>query len=217
MSTTKWHGHIVEGVHQQLEIQARPLYFAYGSNLSATQMRHRCTQAPGRSATPLALARIDGWKWIICNRGYANVVPPAEFRFGRMEQEWGHSTEDGVVYGILYDLSPEDEFLLDGYEGVDHQASASQGQISPSMRPREQGRGDYAKWHVLATVEKWFEQVDGPGTVTVLLYVDEESVREGVPNTEYIPRMNRGIEEAMGLGLPVAWTETVIRKFIPTS
>lgn len=217
MSTTNSHGNIIDGVYRKPGAQARPLYFAYGSNLSATQMRHRCTHAPGRSATPLALARIEGWKWIICNRGYANVIPPTELRFRRMEQEWGRSSEDGVVYGILYDLSPEDELILDGYEGVDHQAPVGQGQISPSIRPREQGRGDYAKWYVPATVEKWFGEGDFQGTVTVLLYVDEESTREGTPNTEYIPRMNRGIEEATALGLPVAWTETVIRRFIPNS
>jgi hypothetical protein len=134
-----------------------------------------------------------------------------------MEQEWGHSTEDGVVYGILYDLSAEDEWLLDGYEGVDHQAPAGQGHISRSTRPREQGRVDYEKWYVPARVEKWFGEVDGPGTVTVLLYVDEESTRKGAPKAEYIPRMNRGIEEATALGLPVAWTDTVIRMFIPNS
>jgi hypothetical protein len=217
MSTTKSRGQPAQGVHQQPKTQARPLYIAYGSNLSATQMRQRCTHAPDYSATPLALARLDGWKWIISNRGYANVIPPAKYRFGRMEQQWGHSTEDSVVYGILYDLSPKDEFLLDGYEGVDQQATASQGQVSRSMRPREQGRGDYAKWYVPATVEKWFMEVDGPATATVLLYVDEESVREGAPNAEYIPRMYRGIEEATALGLPVTWTDTVIRKFIPTT
>lgn len=45
------------------------LYFAYGSNLSSTQMLARCP-----SSTPVALARLRGWRWLINSCGYANVV-----------------------------------------------------------------------------------------------------------------------------------------------
>src|SRR5438034_11443325 len=51
-------------------------YFAYGSNLSYSQMRQRCTNKPDISAKPLAIARLNKWRWIICERGYANVLPP---------------------------------------------------------------------------------------------------------------------------------------------
>lgn len=46
------------------------LYFAYGSNLSTTQMALRCPDA-----TPIALGRLAGWEFMINARGFANVVP----------------------------------------------------------------------------------------------------------------------------------------------
>ena len=49
-------------------------YFAYGSNLSVEQMAGRCRDS-ATSSMPVAIARLDGWRWIICERGYANVVP----------------------------------------------------------------------------------------------------------------------------------------------
>ena len=46
------------------------LYFAFGSNLSSTQMRSRC---PGAAAVGLAF--LPGYDFIINERGFANVVP----------------------------------------------------------------------------------------------------------------------------------------------
>ncbi|OKL60905.1 hypothetical protein UA08_03120 [Talaromyces atroroseus] len=201
------------------DTESRPLYFAYGSNLSYGQMRQRCTHAPGHSATPRALARLDGWKWIICDRGYANVIPPAELRIGEFQRVWADSpaTEKGdTVYGLLYDMAVEDEMLLDRYEDVDYAAPVGkEDKVALSMRPRKQGRGDYTKWYVPAVVEQWFGKEKGPDVTTVLVYIDEECVREGRPRDEYIARMNRGIVEAQSLGLPTAWTDDVLRKFIP--
>src|SRR5690606_3390878 len=54
--------------------QPRTLYFAYGSNLSYTQMRKRCSSDPEISAKPVGIARLDNWRWIVCARGYANVI-----------------------------------------------------------------------------------------------------------------------------------------------
>ncbi|KAI1101041.1 hypothetical protein F4804DRAFT_317145 [Jackrogersella minutella] len=45
------------------------LYFAYGSNLSPTQMLDRCPSSP-----PLGLVYLPGWTWLINERGYANIV-----------------------------------------------------------------------------------------------------------------------------------------------
>ncbi|ERF70814.1 hypothetical protein EPUS_02336 [Endocarpon pusillum Z07020] len=55
--------------------QTGTFYFAYGSNLSPEQMAGRCPEYPATSSIPVAIARLDGWRWIICGRGYANVVP----------------------------------------------------------------------------------------------------------------------------------------------
>jgi len=71
------------------------LYFAYGSNLSLTQMSSRCP-----SSTYHSLGVLKGYRWVIGPRGYANVVPvPSE-------------SESEEVYGILYQITQEDERKL---------------------------------------------------------------------------------------------------------
>ncbi|KAL1997773.1 hypothetical protein VTN02DRAFT_793 [Thermoascus thermophilus] len=223
----------------------RPLYFAYGSNLSPTQMRQRCAHDPAVSAAPVAIARLDGdgdgWRWFICERGYANVRPPRRLRVVSVssgsdpeDTEDDEDTDDGV-YGVLYDLTPADELLLDGYEGVDHAAppSAAAGDVagpSKAVRPRSQGAGAYNKWYVPAVVIKWLDEdqrrirsttttmttaAAGGEIQTVLIYVDEERVRVGPPKPEYIGRMERGIREAEALGLPRDWVQRVMRPFLP--
>ncbi|KAI5864914.1 hypothetical protein GGS23DRAFT_619616 [Durotheca rogersii] len=80
------------------------LYFAYGSNLSATQMRERCP----RSAA-VGLARLLGqWTWVINERGFANVVAA---RAAGGDGAWG-------VLGVLYRLDARDAAALDASEGV---------------------------------------------------------------------------------------------------
>ncbi|GFF28108.1 hypothetical protein IFM61606_10094 [Aspergillus udagawae] len=211
----------------------RPLYFAYGSNLSFTQMRLRCKHNPTLSSKPVAIARLDHWRWMICQAGYANVLPPAELRIGHQLSEGDEVPVSGPeddVFGVLYEMDPEDEFLLDGYEGVDHAAGPSRlgDKVSVEIRPREQGRGDYNKWYVPATVTRWLDEEQrvlrmgatavagsGPQVTTVLVYVDEERVRLGFPRDEYIPRMNRAIQEAESIGFPKHWADDVMRKSIP--
>lgn len=223
----------------------RIFYFAYGSNLSPTQMRLRCEYDPSQSARPLAIARIDRWRWLICERGYANVIPPVEWRVGRQashgdivplfssssagmeakkEKERG---EDDVVFGVLYEMTAEDELLLDGYEGVDYSAPPSQYDaiIDTRIRPREQEDGSYNKWYVPARVTKWLhrdshdaaEEEKQKDDVTVLLYVDEKRLTPAAPKFEYIARMNRAIAESVELGMPKTWVESVIRPAIPDS
>lgn len=207
-------------------IPEKALYFAFGSNLSPTQMRHRCPNALSTS-TPLAIARLPSWRWFICSAGYANVLPPADLRVGRQKdagEQVPVSGKEDAVYGVLYDMHPRDEELLDGFEGVDKRAPlGSLEGPGREIRPREQGSGEYNKWFLDAEVVSWLDGTAGEGDrvkggtekVKVLVYVDEESVDVGVPKKEYIGRMNRGIREAIQLGFPVDWTEEVMRRFIP--
>jgi hypothetical protein len=198
-------------------------------------MRLRCTHASDHSARPLAIARLEGWRWFICERGYANVKPSgvgiSDGMPGEKDPELEDELEDeeeqeGGVYGVLYEMHPADEILLDGYEGVDHgapvcdPAGEGQGQIPAEMRPRAQGLGEYNKWYVPAVVTGWLDDTGkGPGTgpreVLALVYVDERSVRPAAPKREYIARMNRGICEAQELGFPGEWVQRVMRRFIP--
>ena len=81
------------------------LYFAFGSNLDAAQMRARC-QNPW--LTPLGRALLPGHRLAFThfspkrNGGVADVVPNAGAK----------------VWGCLYDLSDAEFALLDGFEGV---------------------------------------------------------------------------------------------------
>ena len=76
-------------------------YFAYGSNLSLAQMGRRC---PDHQIIGKAVA--TGWKlefplysknW---NSGVANIV----------------NCNQSVAEGVVYALSPEEEYIMDGYE-----------------------------------------------------------------------------------------------------
>jgi len=72
-------------------------YFAYGSNIVARQMTHRCP-----AARAIGLARLDGWRFRIMTRGFATIVPePAAH-----------------VLGVVWTLTPACEAALDRYEGV---------------------------------------------------------------------------------------------------
>ncbi len=72
-------------------------YFAYGSNLCKQQMAIRCPESPY-----LFSGRLEGYKWIIYSRGYANIVP----------------SENDYVLGEVFRLSERDEEALDIYESV---------------------------------------------------------------------------------------------------
>jgi hypothetical protein len=77
-------------------------YFAYGSNLSVTQMLVRC---PGAALIGVAL------------------LPGRRLAFTRHSQRWGGGVADVVldpaaeVWGLLYTVTPQDLDALDAYEG----------------------------------------------------------------------------------------------------
>ncbi|KAH6892529.1 AIG2 family protein [Thelonectria olida] len=52
-----------------MEERLEVLYFAYGSDLSTEQMQQRCPYS-----TPAGLAHLEGWRWFINSRGYANIA-----------------------------------------------------------------------------------------------------------------------------------------------
>jgi gamma-glutamylcyclotransferase (GGCT)/AIG2-like uncharacterized protein YtfP len=73
------------------------LYFAYGSNMCPRQMRQRCP-----AAKPLGPASLEGFSFLINERGVATLCPDA----------------GGKVHGVLWRLGRSCEAALDSYEGV---------------------------------------------------------------------------------------------------
>ena len=167
---------------------SQTLYFAYGSNLSTTQMSARCP-----SSTFHSLGFLPGWTWIINERGYANVIPftsPPSSKDAK-----GKDGQEGV-WGILYTLCPSDEESLDLYEGVPraytkeyHSVQIHTSMPSPASSSELKSR-------------------------QVLVYVDRLRTKEGVPKEEYVWRMKRGIREAGEKGFDRKWAERVMGRFL---
>ncbi|PRP79900.1 hypothetical protein PROFUN_12389 [Planoprotostelium fungivorum] len=156
------------------------LYFAYGSNLSLFQMSQRCP-----SSTFVGVAHLPNFRWHINERGYASVTPSAL-----------HS-----VYGMVYNLTTEDEASLDVFENV----------------PRS-----YTKETHLARVCRTSSKEDTgtlkEGTdVQVLLYIDRLRSANGAPREEYVGRMERAVKDAIDVGVPTAWIDENIRPHLPNS
>ncbi|KAH7053098.1 hypothetical protein B0J12DRAFT_739227 [Macrophomina phaseolina] len=184
------------------------LYFAYGSNLWLAQMAQRCP-----TSRYVGVARLRGrrWRWLINERGYANVVgeaassgpsPPPDDTVPASNDP-GPSAADGyanLVYGMLYALQPADEARLDVSEGV----------------PEAYGK----EW---LEVDFWSAGQDGvvdvgrsvPERRTVLVYVDRKRVGESEPKEEYVHRMNEAVRDAVRVGVPAMWVREVVRRFIP--
>lgn len=72
-------------------------YFAYGSNMDVEQMRDRCP-----SAKFLNTAVLLDYKFALDSEGCATVTP----------------CEGKEVFGVIWNISAEDEKALDRYEGV---------------------------------------------------------------------------------------------------
>ncbi|KAK4073459.1 uncharacterized protein Triagg1_5285 [Trichoderma aggressivum f. europaeum] len=184
------------------ENRSEILYFAYGSNLSTEQMRRRCPYS-----TAVGLGKVTGWRWIINARGYANIVREEEHDDenvekwkSRMEDDAEQVQEESQVYGMLYLLPVEDEERLDQHEGVPWA---------------------YEKLHIEASWVSNTDRADGEQRageeltpVKVLAYVDRQRVAEGRPKEEYVERMERGIEDAVGnWGMSEEYADRVMRRF----
>lgn len=196
------------------------LYFAYGSNLSLLQMASRCP-----TSTYHSFGVLRGYKWIIGERGYANVVKtsksktkaraktenlsskdkPTGVADGKLGEDRVEDESDGkqvdVVYGMLYILQEEDEEKLDKAEGVPYAYFKRELDVELISKASASSQSTTSK--------------DAKGEVVkALVYVDEKRLGEGVCKEEYVARMNRGIRDAMGKGMERAYVERVLRRFV---
>ncbi|KAK5118478.1 hypothetical protein LTR62_002993 [Meristemomyces frigidus] len=165
------------------------LYFGYGSNLWREQMEQRCPTSQYQG-----IARLQGYAWIINERGYANIVELA----GKLSHGEDDGTVGNEVWGLVYSLEAKDERNLDRSEGV-----------------------PYAYTKECLTVDYWHFDHDGKGRrveesrkLEMLVYIDRVRVSVARPRDEYVVRMNKGIEDALVMGVPKEYVEEVLRKFI---
>jgi hypothetical protein len=160
------------------------IYFGYGSNLWKDQMIKRCP-----ASSYLGIARLNGYRWLINNRGYANVVEPKP----------DNKTDADAVWGLVYSLQADDEERLDLNEGV------------PYAYTKEDLVVDY--W---PTSNGSKSDTDGEAMEqTMLVYIDRKRVKPDRPKKEYIYRMNMGIKDAVAAGVPQKYVDEVMREFIP--
>ncbi|KAK4168760.1 hypothetical protein QBC43DRAFT_228465 [Cladorrhinum sp. PSN259] len=152
------------------------IYFGYGSNLWLDQMSRRCPSSPH---TGIGLLR--GYTWFINSRGYANIAPS--------------KNPDDQVWGLIYDLTPEDEAQLDKNEGVPR---AYEKRVIPVLFSDKDTKGEPNK------------------AVDMLVYIDFKRNRGGhEPRAEYVHRMNMGIKDALKEGVPQEYVDKVMRQYIP--
>jgi gamma-glutamylcyclotransferase len=170
------------------------LYFGYGSNLWRQQMQNRCP-----NSTYLGIARLDNFKWIINQRGYANVVEVEE----TARRKENYSTQ---VWGLVYSLQPSDEASLDRSEGVPD--AYTKEILGCDFWPAVNGDQDGSSKPVNVTG-------DEPEERDMMVYINRNAVTPSKPKEEYVDRMNMGIRDAVAAGVPEEYVKEVMRKFIP--
>lgn len=116
-------------------------------------------------------------------------------------------------YQLLTNFQPRDEANLDRWERV------------PIFYTKELLQVEF--WAVdsssVTTVESTRSVLDHnpidvgnlPANETVMVYVDRLRMKECEPREEYIYRVNKGIDDAVALGVPTDYVERVLRKAIP--
>jgi cation transport regulator ChaC len=175
------------------------IYFGYGSNLWRHQMALRCP-----TSQYLGVGRLDGWKWIINERGYADVVEVRGSNSSSNDNDGkGYTDYSNSVFGLVFTLKEADERRLDRNEGV------------PIAYTKEYH--SIKLWEPSSnSSSEWVDVTEPPTrTVPMLVYVDRIRTGKAKPKTEYVYRMNMGIRDALDLGVPKEYVGSVMRKFIP--
>lgn len=171
-------------------------------------MRIRCP-----TSQYLGIARLKNYRWIINDRGYANVVEIGEEQRARVvvraddtdnravvEGEEGKGQYDEVVFGLVYSLKKEDERRLDKNEGV------------PIAYTKESLCCDF--WS--SPTGGWVDVSEPPtSTKNMLVYIDRVRITPDKPRKEYVYRMNQGIADAVKMGVPKEYVKHVMREYIP--
>ena len=170
------------------------LYFAYGSNLSLSQMAERCP-----NSYYVGRAILQDHRWQINNRGYANVVPDCGFN----------------VHGLVYLVSAADEATLDKKEGVRsgcYEKKRKELILYPAADPVRTGAlaDDATAINRLGGLPEQPHRLER----SVLTYISSRYKLPGYPEAEYIRRINLGIRYASALGVPFGFFDNAVRHLI---
>jgi gamma-glutamylcyclotransferase len=171
---------------------ATTLYFGYGSNLWLEQMAERC---PGSKF--VGIGRLHNYRWMINERGSANPVP--------LSPTSDLEDDNSQVWGMVYTLTETDEAILDRKEGVPEKHTKEIHEIEVWLTRSEND------------AEEKIDVTAFPETRPILLYIDRMRTKDDKPREEYIYRMNRGIADALKVGIPLSYVKKVMRKYIPES
>lgn len=190
----------------------KTIYFGYGSNLWLHQMRQRCP-----TSKYLGIARLTGYKFIIYDRGYANIVELSdEEKLRRGSGDHQKHDYRNEVWGLVYSLEPSDEARLDVNEGVAHGAYGKEWIECEFWTASSERKVIEDTQHGFAYArEGQPDPTKKPGQEKMLVYINRVNVREGDIKHEYIYRMNQGIKDALKEGLPKEYVKQVLRKWIP--
>ncbi|KAM3515430.1 hypothetical protein MY11210_000992 [Beauveria gryllotalpidicola] len=192
--------------------QGRYLYFAYGSNIHASQMAERCPRSLFVGA-----ASLPGHRWQINERGVANIVEAPNHR----------------VEGLVYLVDREDEKALDRSEGVSkgfYQRQLREVDLTPHpylytqktslvaselAMQRQHGQGNNAV--ILGRGSPNvppIQQELRPGRVKVLVYVSERYKTDGTIRPEYVHRMQKAMSDGLKLGISASYVEDCINPLV---
>lgn len=176
--------------------------------------------------------RLKGFRWIIYQRGFANIVE-VDSHDDEKEEKGKEGDYRNQVWGMMYSLEEEDEKLLDEREGVPvayrkewiecefwtvPEAATSSSSSSALSRGGEEEVGKNEDGSTLEEEKKKRKPADitkRPGKEKMLVYINREMTDEGEIRKEYISRMNCGIKDAVKEGLPREYVEQVLRRWIP--
>lgn len=143
----------------------------------------------------LGIARLNGYRWIINVRGYANII---EIEASNVVGGEGLLNSE-QVWGLVYSLEQKDEDHLDRNEGV------------PIAYTKEDLTADF--WQSINS--KAPDIGAKPKQMSMLVYINRKMITPHEPKKEYVYRMNMGIRDALIEGMPTSYVENVLRKFIP--
>jgi gamma-glutamylcyclotransferase len=136
-----------------------------------------------------AFPHLSGWRLLLKKSTIRKWIISSRHFANVIQSE----NDRDMVYGMVYKLTAEDERKLDVSEGV--------------------ARGNYVKYDLPVVVNAG---QPGEATLLALVYVDVKHQNHSSPHTEYIQRINLGVEDAINVGVPENYIAKYIRPFIPT-